>query len=137
MEMIEIVDAPIDVAGLLSRTEPESGGLVLFVGTVRQHTAGREVVRLEYEAYRDMAHSEMKKIADAASERFEIHSIDIVHRVGVLAVGEAAVAIAVRAAHRGEAFSACRFAIDRLKQTVPIWKKEVFADGEQWVGDRP
>ena len=136
--MIELVQDPIDVNALL-RLDDEggSGGLVLFLGTVRNQTGGRPVTRLDYEAYDAMALSEMKAVAAAAEEQFDIERVDIVHRVGTLAHGEVAVAIAVRAAHRPAAFDACRFAIDTLKQTVPIWKKEYFEDGETWVGDRP
>lgn len=136
--MIALVDAPIDVARLAGEdASGAAGGLVLFVGAVRGHTRGRAVVRLEYEAYAPMALAELEALAAEARSRFAIRSIDIVHRVGVLALGEVAVAIAVRAAHRDAAFDACRFAIDTLKKTVPIWKKEVFEDGEVWVGDRP
>lgn len=136
--MIRLTDQPIDVAGMVDAAEDAgAGGVVLFVGTVRDQTRGRAVARLEYEAYPPMAVSEMEKIAATARERFDVREVDIVHRVGVLRHGEAAVAIVVRAAHRGAAFDACRFAIDTLKETVPIWKKEVYEDGETWVGDRP
>jgi len=136
--MIDIVDQPIDVAGLSSGEDDGlSGGFVAFVGRVRQHTQGRAVIRLEYETYREMALLELEKLAAEARSTFEITDIDIVHRVGVLEHGEAAVVIVVRAPHRAAAFDACRWAIDTLKKTVPIWKKEVFEDGTVWVGDRP
>ena len=136
--MIQLVEAPIDVNALIACDQAgASGGLVLFLGTVRNQTAGRAVTRLDYEAYEPMAISEMEAVAAGARERFDIERIDIVHRVGTLEHGEVAVAIAVRAAHRPAAFDACRYAIDTLKETVPIWKKEFFEDGETWVGDRP
>jgi molybdopterin synthase catalytic subunit len=135
--MIDIVSEPIDVATLVGQADGGSGGLVLFVGQVRASTGGRNVVRLEYEAYRAMALAELEKLAEEAARTFAISGIDIVHRVGTLAVGDIAVAIVVRAPHRAAAFDACRWAIDTLKRTVPIWKKEVFEDGSTWVGDRP
>lgn len=116
---------------------PESGGIDVFIGTVRNHTKGKEVLRLEFEAYEKMAISEMNKIAEAAMGRWPLHKLLIHHRTGVLAVGEIPVVIAVSAAHRAAAFEACRFVIDTLKETVPIWKKEVFADGEVWVAAHP
>ncbi|MFG0319642.1 MAG: molybdenum cofactor biosynthesis protein MoaE [Planctomycetota bacterium JB042] len=136
--MIEIVDHPIDVNALVATDgSGASGGLVLFLGTVRNRTEGKGVVRLEYEAYGEMARSELETIVAEAKRRFEIDSVDVVHRVGTLGMGEVAVAIAVRAPHRGAAFDACRYTIDTLKETVPIWKKEFFEDGAVWVGDRP
>jgi molybdopterin synthase catalytic subunit len=136
--MIALVSTPIDVGALLERcSDPAAGGLVLFVGRVRDHTHGRAVVRLEYEAYPAMAEKELSRLVDEAKARFAVEAIDIVHRVGVLDIGAIAVAIVVQAAHRDAAFTACRFAIDELKKTVPIWKKEVFADGEEWVSPRP
>jgi molybdopterin synthase catalytic subunit len=136
--VIAIRETPLDVSALLAAgASDESGGVVVFVGTVRSATRGQAVVRLEYEAYPAMAISELEKIAAAAGERFGVLALDIEHRVGVLLPGDVAVVIVARAAHRAAAFDACRFAIDTLKQTVPIWKKEVFESGEVWVGDRP
>lgn len=135
--MIDLVSEPIDVTQMIATDDPTSGGVVVFVGTVRNQTGGREVSRLEYEAYPAMAKAEMAKVAERACAEHGATSVDIVHRVGTLQLGEAAVAIVARAPHRAAAFDACRFAIDTLKQTVPIWKKEVFGDGEVWVGDRP
>ncbi|MBL8768599.1 MAG: molybdenum cofactor biosynthesis protein MoaE [Planctomycetes bacterium] len=136
--MIALVSTPIDVGALLDdRTDPGAGGLVVFVGRVRDHSHGRAVVRLEYEAYPSMAEKELDRLCGTARSRFDITEIDVVHRVGVLGIGAVAVAIVVQAPHRDAAFDACRFAIDELKQTVPIWKKEVFADGEEWVSPRP
>lgn len=136
--MIRLVSEPIDVAALTAGTFiPDSGGVVSFVGAVRDSTRGRRVVRLEYEAYPQMAESEIAAIVRLAKERFGEVEIDVVHRIGTLLPGEVAVVIVARAPHRGAAFDACRFAIDTLKQTVPIWKKEVYEDGEVWIGDRP
>ncbi len=114
--------------------DPRSGATATFAGTTRNENAGRRVTRLEYEAYEPMALSEMRKIARAAGERFGIVRIAITHRIGRVEIGETSVAIAVSAAHRAEAFDACRFAIDRVKEIVPIWKKEYFEGGELWVG---
>jgi molybdopterin synthase catalytic subunit len=114
---------------------PDSGGGVSFVGTVRDRSRGRAIERLEYEAYPEMAEREMQKIADRVAERWPGTRLAIAHRVGCLTVGEAAVVIVAAAPHRTEAFEACRFAIDTLKQTVPIWKKEIATDGEYWVDD--
>lgn len=116
---------------------PGSGGIDVFIGTVRDSTKGKSVLRLEFEAYESMALSEMDKIAKAAFDKWALHAVVIHHRVGVLQVGEVPVVIAVSAAHRAAAFDACRYIIDTLKQTVPIWKKEVFEDGEVWVAAHP
>jgi molybdopterin synthase catalytic subunit len=116
---------------------PESGGIDVFIGTVRNATKGKAVVRLEFEAYEKMAVTEMQKIAERAGEKWPIQKLLIHHRTGVLSVGEVPVIIAVSAAHRAAAFEACRYIIDTLKQTVPIWKKEVFEDGEVWVAAHP
>jgi molybdopterin synthase catalytic subunit len=125
----------IDVAALeRAVAQPSAGAIVTFAGTTRQDNAGRRVIRLEYEAYAPMALSEMRKLAREAGARWKILRIAIQHRIGPVAIGETSVAIAVAAAHRAEAFEACRFAIDRLKEIVPIWKKEFFEGGEIWVG---
>lgn len=132
---ITIGREPIDVAVLEREVaDPAAGAIVSFTGTTRRDNAGRKVLRLEYEAYEPMALSEMRKLACEASARWKIVRIAIAHRVGVVEIGETSVAIAVSAAHRGEAFEACRFAIDRLKEIVPIWKKEHFEGGEVWIG---
>jgi len=128
-------DAPIDVEQLEQEVANlAAGAIVTFTGTTRRDNVGRRVLRLEYEAYEPMALSEMRKLAHEAGQRWEIIRIAIRHRVGVVGVGETSVAIAVAAAHRAEAFEACRFAIDRLKEVVPIWKKEYFEGGEMWIG---
>jgi len=128
-------DAPIDVEQLGQEVaNPAAGAIVTFTGTTRRDNVGRRVLRLEYEAYEPMALSEMRKLAEEAGQRWEIVRIAIRHRIGVVEVGETSVAIAVAAVHRAEAFEACRFAIDRLKEVVPIWKKEYFEGGEVWIG---
>jgi molybdopterin synthase catalytic subunit len=116
---------------------PECGGIDVFIGTVRNATKGKPVVRLEFEAYDQMAISEMGKIAQQALAKWPIQKLLIHHRTGVLQIGEIPVVIAVAAAHRDAAFEACRYIIDTLKQTVPIWKKEIFEDGEVWVAAHP
>lgn len=132
---ITIGRAPIDIAALArAASSPAAGALVTFAGTTRQTNAGRQVMRLEYEAYEPMALREMHKLAREAGKRWPIVRIAIAHRIGVVEIGETSVAIAVAAAHRAEAFEACRFAIDRLKEVVPIWKKEYFEGGEIWIG---
>lgn len=113
------------------------GGIDVFVGTVRNQTQGKTVLRLEFEAYASMALKEMEKIAAQAHQQWPIEAVAIHHRTGTLKIGEIAVIIAVSSPHRAAAFSACQFAIDTLKETVPIWKKEVFADGEIWVAAHP
>lgn len=109
------------------------GAVVSFIGVVRQQSQGKQVLHLEYEAYPDMAEAKLAEIGAEIRERFGLEDVAIVHRIGRLLVGEIAVVIAVGAPHRQEAFAACHYAIDRIKQVVPIWKKEVFADGEVWV----
>ena len=135
---IQLLDVPLSTTDCQAwAAAPENGGLALFVGTVRNHTSGREVLRLDFEAYAPMAVSEMRKIALTITERWAGSRVAIHHRVGSLEVGETAVIIAVGTAHRAAAFAACQYAIDTLKQTVPIWKKEIFADGEVWVAAHP
>jgi molybdopterin synthase catalytic subunit len=115
----------------------ESGGIDVFIGMVRNATKGKKVMRLEFEAYENMALNEMRRIAEEIQSKWPVHKILIHHRIGILKVGDIPVVIAVSAAHRNAAFDACRYAIDTLKQTVPIWKKEVFEDGEEWVAAHP
>jgi len=114
-----------------------AGALVTFEGWVRNATSGKEVLRLEFEAYEKMALVGMEKIVRDALDQFDILRIAMHHRTGIIEIGELPVLIAVSAAHRGEAFKACEFAIDNLKKTVPIWKKELFTDGEVWVSAHP
>jgi MoaE-MoaD fusion protein len=130
-----ITEDPIsesDAAELVA--SPETGAIVTFVGTVRNNARGRTVVSLDYEAYPPAAERMLRQIGDEIQERWSIEACAIIHRVGHLAVAEASVAIAVSSAHRGDAFDACRYAIDRIKEIVPIWKKEFYEDGETWIG---
>ncbi len=128
--MIEITTSNIDVQKVIeSVAGPESGGIDVFLGTARNHSKGRTVVLLEYEAYEPMALNMMKKIAEQAQQKWDLHKASLVHRVGRVPLGEASVVIAVSSAHRDEAFRACRFLIDELKRVVPIWKREHFEDG--------
>ena len=132
--MIEMTRDPIDVNRVLTAIQdPGSGGIALFVGVVRDQSSGTPVQKLEYHAYESMAIAKMRAIAETAVVEFQLRRVAIVHRLGVLQIGEAAVVTAVSAPHRSEAFRACRFLIDRLKQDVPIWKKEFFADHVAWV----
>lgn len=117
--------------------DERAGGTVVFVGTVRNQTKSKKVERLEFEAYVPMAKKEMLKIAEDVVEKWEALHVVIHHRVGVLQVGEVPVIISVATPHRKAAFEACQYAIDTLKETVPIWKKEVFEDGEEWVSAHP
>ncbi len=114
---------------------PEAGGVAVFLGVVRDNDAGRRVVALEYEAHVPMAEAKMKEIGETVHQRWPgVKRVAMLHRTGRLGIGEASVAIAVSAAHRREAIEACHFAIDRLKETVPIWKKEHFRGGAVWIG---
>ena len=117
--------------------DPAAGGTVIFTGAVRDQTQGKKVWQLEFEAYTPMAVAEMKKIAGDIFQKWDITKFSMHHRTGILQVGELAVVIAVSAPHRKAAFEACQYAIDTLKQTVPIWKKEFFEDGEVWVAAHP
>jgi MoaE-MoaD fusion protein len=130
-----VTDQPIDeswVTGIVAN--PGAGAIVTFAGTVRGMARGRAVEALEYEAYAPAAERMMARIGDEIRERWAIDHVAIVHRTGRLEVGETSVIIAVASPHRAEAFDACRYAIDRIKEIVPIWKKEFYADGETWIG---
>lgn len=132
--MVRLQHEPIRVEDLVAGVRRDSDGAVaLFLGTVRDHNAGRRVVRLEYFAYPEMAEGEMTRIADEATRRFGVSTVAIVHRIGSLDIGEVSVAIAVASAHRAHAVDACRFVIDTLKDKVPIWKKEHFEGGTVWI----
>jgi molybdopterin synthase catalytic subunit len=135
---IKISDQPLNIQSCIDWVvTPQSGGIDVFIGTVRDVTKGKTVLRLEFEAYEAMALKEMHKIAEQAFNKWPVQKLLIHHRTGVLKVGEVPVIIAVSCAHRNAAFEACRYVIDTLKQTVPIWKKEVFEDGEVWVAAHP
>lgn len=135
---IKVYPDKIDIAACINAVMTAgSGGIDVFIGSVREQTSGKSVLRLEFEAYESMAVREMRKIAEDVIARWPVNNVLIHHRIGVLHVGEVPVVIAVSAAHRSAAFEACRYAIDTLKQTVPIWKKEIFEDGEVWVAAHP
>jgi len=133
-DFFELTNAPIDVGAVARRVVlPECGATVTLDGYAREWTKGRQTLHLVYEAYEPMAMRELKRLGAEIHEQFEIAHVGIVHRVGRLEIGETSVVIAVSAPHRRAAFAACEWAIRELKRTVPIWKKEVFADGEVWV----
>jgi len=133
--MFKIVDRPIDATELATLVRSDADGAVaVFLGVARKFSRGREVVHLEYEAYPEMAEKKMAEIGDEMRVKFGAERVVILHRTGVLGIGEASVGIGVATPHRKEAFVACQYAIDRLKETVPIWKKEVWADGSHWIG---
>lgn len=132
--MTSITQHPIDVSSILESVRtPHSGGTDCFIGTVRNHSHGRRVESLEYTAYIPMAEKLMAAIEEEMRKKWILHNIVLVHRVGVLHVGDVAVVTAVSASHRNEAFEACRYAIDRIKEVVPIWKKEFYEEGTAWV----
>ena len=136
--MIKITEKQIDVQKVVdTATSLGAGAVNLFVGTVRNSANGKNVVWLEYEAYESMAVAEIRKIIDEASHRWPLLGWAVSHRIGTLKPGEVSVAVAVSSPHRKESFEACQFIIDTLKEKVPIWKKEVFEDGEEWVSARP
>jgi molybdopterin synthase catalytic subunit len=130
-----IVDEPIDATELGNMVRSDADGAVcVFLGVARKYSRGREVVHLEYEAYPEMAEKKLAEIGDEIRVKFGAERVAILHRTGVLKIGEASVGIAIATPHRAESFQACQYAIDRLKQIVPIWKKEVWSTGEQWIG---
>jgi MoaE-MoaD fusion protein len=130
----QVIDTPQTVAGM---RRGEDGAALVFEGVVRNQTRGRKTLYLDYEAYEDMAVEQLESLAEQALEQFQIRDVAIVHRLGRLEIGETSVLIAVAAAHRAAAFEACRWLIDTLKRTVPIWKKEYFEDGAVWADGEP
>jgi molybdopterin synthase catalytic subunit len=134
VRLVAVRDEPLDVAEVTAAVaDPAAGGLNVFVGAVRDHDGGHDVRRLEYSAH-PTAHERLAEVAAEVAADFDVIAVAAVHRVGVLAIGDLAVVSAVSAAHRGTAFEASRALIDRLKERVPIWKHQVFADGsEEWV----
>ena len=135
---VAIVHHKIDTAAALEKIkQPEDGAVVVFEGIVRNHSRGRRTLFLEYEAYEQMALKEMESLAEQARSQFPIRDVAIVHRLGRLEIGETSVLIVVASAHRAAAFEACRWIIDTLKRTVPIWKKEHFEDGAVWSDGEP
>ena len=136
--MIALTDQPIDTAAVIAAVQAEGAGAVnVFIGTVRNQTQARPVVRLEFEAYESMALKKMRELTDQAAARWPVQKVALVHRTGVVPIGEAAVVIAVATPHRQASFEACAYLIDTLKEVVPIWKKEIFEDGEVWVAAHP
>jgi molybdopterin synthase catalytic subunit len=133
--MIRLTSAPIDFHALTEQVRrKDCGAVVLFLGTVRELTEGRTTVALDYEAYPAMAEKQMAQIEQETRQRWPIGDMALVHRLGHLELGEVSVAVAVSCPHRAQAFEACRYAIDRVKEVVPIWKKENWADGStEWV----
>jgi molybdopterin synthase catalytic subunit len=132
--MFEITREPLDPAPLVEavRTD-DSGAVVLFYGVVRNENMGRSVDYLEYDAYDAMALKKMREVADEVCAKFPVNGIGILHRVGRLEIGETSLLVAVSTGHRREGFEACLYAVDRIKQTVPVWKKEVWSDGSEWI----
>ena len=136
--MIKITEKTIDVQKVIDTASSLGAGAVdVFIGTVRNNANGKGVVWLEYEAYESMAVAEIRKIIDEASHRWPLLGWAVSHRVGTLKPGEVSVVVAVSTPHRRESFAACQFIIDTLKEKAPIWKKEHFQDGEEWVSARP
>jgi molybdopterin synthase catalytic subunit len=135
---VALVRESIDRDALVaSLKQPGDGAVVVFDGIVRDNTRGRKTLYLDYEAYEAMALAQMEKLAAEAGERFAIDRVGVVHRLGRLEIGESSIVIVVTSAHRGAAFDACRWLIDTLKRTVPVWKKEHFADGAVWTDGEP
>jgi len=133
--MIRIQEEAIDSAGLVAAlAAPGDGAIATFLGTVRDHNEGRRVRALEYHAYPAMAEAELGRISEETRARFEITSLVLVHRTGMLAIGDVSVLVAVAAPHRAAAFDACRYAMEEIKRRAPIWKREVFDEGSAWAG---
>ena len=132
--MVRVSDAPIELDAILATVRtPAAGGIVSFVGTVRNCSNGMKITGMELEAAVDLARADLRRIADEAGQRHKVSKVSIVHRIGKLKVGDVIVVIAVSAAHRGDAFKACKFIIDELKKTTPIWKKEFSGTRGHWV----
>ena len=132
--MFRLIREPINVQAVAgSIQKPEDGAVVVFEGAVRNHANGKGVRFLEYDAYESMALKKLEEIGSRAKQQFKIRDIAIVHRLGHMEIGELSIVIAVASAHRDPAFDACRFAIDTIKEIVPIWKKEFYEDGEVWI----
>jgi molybdopterin synthase catalytic subunit len=132
--MFEVTSEPLDPAPLVEAVRrDESGAVALFYGVVRNENLGRAVSYLEYDAYPEMAIKKMREVADEVRARFPVSGVGVLHRVGRLEIGETSLLVAVSSGHRKEAFEACHYAVDRIKQIVPVWKKEVWADGSEWI----
>ena len=136
--LVEIVDVPIDAEAVVAGMKAGADGAVcVFDGIVRDNTRGRRTLHLDYESYREMALEQMQRLAAESVTKFGVRDVALLHRLGRLVVGETSVLIVVASAHRAAAFDACRWLIDTLKKTVPIWKKETFADGAVWADGEP
>lgn len=132
--MFEITEGPLDPAPLVEAVRrDDAGAIALFYGIVRNENLGRRVQYLEYDAYPEMATKKMREVAEEVRAKFPVLEIGIVHRVGRLEIGETSLLVAVSSGHRGESFEACHYAVDRIKQIVPVWKKEVWEDGSEWI----
>ena len=132
--MFEITSEPLDPGSLVEAVRrDESGAVALFYGVVRNENLGRNVLWLEYDAYPEMAIKKMREVADEVRAKFPVTGVGVLHRIGRLEIGETSLLVAVSSGHRKEAFEACHYAVDRIKQIVPVWKKEVFGGGEEWV----
>ena len=135
---VQISDQPLSIDACYATVQdPSCGGICLFVGTIRNHNKGEDVSRLEFDSYDGMALKEMRKIGEEALEIHDLKSVVLHHRKGTLAIGDIAVIIAVNSVHRKAAFAGCEWVIDRLKERVPIWKKEFRGDGSFWINARP
>ena len=132
---VEVTDKPLDPLLLIERTKrSRDGAVVTFVGIVRDNAEGHRVIFLDYEAYKEMAEAKLQEIVDEIRLRWELEDVAIYHRLGRLKVGEASLVVVVCSPHRPPAFEACAYAVDRVKEIVPVWKKEIWEDGERWVG---
>lgn len=135
--MIEITHEPLDPDAVTAQvSHPGAGAVVTFLGTTRDHTGDRKVLFLEYEAYRPMADQQLARVAQEMAERWDLRGVAISHRLGRLEIGEPSLVVAVSSPHRNDAYDASRYSVDRIKQIVPIWKKEFFEGGEVWVGSQ-
>ena len=133
--MFRVTDKPIDLKELVDYVgDPQAGAIATFIGTTRNNNEGRKVIALDYDGYSEMAEKELARIGEDAKTKWPICRMAIVHRLGPVQITEASVIIAVSAGHRDAAFAACRFAIEKIKKTVPIWKKEMYEGGEVWIG---
>jgi len=132
---LRLVEGPIDLDAVVGEVaDPRAGAIATFQGTVRSESRGRDVIALEYEAYSEMAEQAMAEIAAEVKARYDLCEVAITHRLGRVEIGEASVAIAVSAPHRQDALAACKDVIDALKERVPLWKKELYEGGEEWIG---
>ena len=132
--MFAITREPLDPQPLVEAVrKDESGAVALFYGVVRNHNMGRSVQYLEYDAYESMAVKKLREVADEVCAKFPVNGVAALHRIGRLGIGETSLLVAVSSPHRKEAFEACHYAVDRIKETVPVWKKEVWEDGSEWI----